>query len=158
MITIRRATIHDAELLAQLCVPVQQIHHDGRPDTFKAPAVTAGLIADYEDRLTSKDVVCLIGEVEGEAIGSIVAQVVERSDNPYSYPSKYILVDQMSVNPEHRSKGYGESLMDAVFDLARSMQIKKVILNVWAFNQRAIEFYARQGFAPRDIKMEAEVE
>lgn len=158
MITIRRATIKDAELLARLCVPVQQIHYDARPDTFKTPAVTPDLVSDYQFRLTDDDTVCFIGEVEGEAVGSIVVQVVERQDNPYSYASKYLIVDQMSVNPEHRSNGYGESLMDAVFDLARSMQIKKVILNVWAFNQRAIEFYTRQGFAPRDIKMEAEVE
>jgi shikimate dehydrogenase len=62
------------------------------------------------------------------------------------------------VNPEYRSHGYGEALMQAIFDLAKSLDLPKVVLGVWSFNERAIAFYERLGFTPRDIRMEARVE
>src|SRR5262249_32594419 len=98
------------------------------------------------------------GEVDGEAIGYALAQVIERAENPYSYATRYLLVDQLSVNAEHRSQGYGELLMKAVFDLSKSLGITTVLLGVWAFNERAAAFYERQGFKPRDARMELKLD
>ncbi len=158
MLRIRRATIDDAELLCQLVKPVHDIHVAARPDIFKPHAVTPDLLADYREHLANDAVTVFITEEDGVAIGYILAKVIEREDNAYSYAVRLLDVDQMSVNPEYRSMGCGDALMDAVFDLAKSLDIQRVILNVWAFNERAIAFYKRQGFAPRDIRMEAILE
>lgn len=155
---IRRATGDDAELLARLVAAVQRIHYEARPDIFKPYALAPELVAEYQARLSNDAVYAFIGEVDSEPVGHILAQVIERADNPYAYAFRALMVDEMSVNAEHRSKGYGETLMDAVFDLAKSLGIQRVLLTVWAFNQRAIAFYERQGFAPRDIRMEAILE
>jgi shikimate dehydrogenase len=92
------------------------------------------------------------------AVGYVFTQVIERPENPYTYAMRYLLVDQISVNADQRSKGYGEALMQVVFEQAKSLGITRVVLGVWAFNQRAIAFYERLGFTPRDIRMEARVE
>jgi GNAT superfamily N-acetyltransferase len=141
-----------------LNVPVQQIHVDARSDIFKRHAVSVEMIVDYEARLSDENTYIFIGEVEGEPIGYILAQLVERPENPYTFPIRFILIDQMSVNPKHQSKGYGEQLMQQVFELARAQGINTVLLTVWAFNSRAMAFYERQGFTVRDMRMEAHLE
>jgi ribosomal protein S18 acetylase RimI-like enzyme len=154
MVQIRRATVDDAELIAQLVKPVHDIHVAAQPDFFKPYALSDELIADFRQRLLDPVNTFLIAEADGEAVGYVFAQVIERPDNLYSYASRYLLVDQISVNPEARSKRYGEALMQAVFDLAKLLELPRVMLGVWAFNQRAIAFYERLGFAPRDTRME----
>ena len=158
MLRIRRATMDDAELLSHLVKPVHDIHVAAYPTIFKPHAVTPEWIADFRDRLLDDSVYVFIGEVDGEPIGYVLAEVSTREDDAYSYARQTMLIDQMSVNPERRSQGYGEALMGAVFDLARSLGIGRVVLTVWAFNERAIDFYERQGFKPRDICMEAILE
>lgn len=153
-LNIRRAMVEDAELLCRLNAAAQQIHHEARPDFFKPPAVTAEMVADFHSRLLDDQVTIFIGEVNGEPVGYVVAQIIERSDSPYSYAQRALLVDQVSVNSDQRSKGYGEQLMQQVFDLAKSLGIRMVLLTVWAFNQRAVAFYERQGFVVRDVRME----
>lgn len=155
---IRRAGEADAELIAHLVRHVHDIHFAARPDFFKPYAFTPELIADFRERLADEQVHVLVGEVSDVAVGYILAQVVQHAENPYAYNPRTLLVDQMSVNPEARSKGYGEQLMAAVFDLAVSLEIKDIVLGVWAFNERAIAFYKRQGFTPRDIRMEMHLE
>lgn len=155
---IRRATVDDAELLARLNTPVQRIHYEARPDMFKPYAFVPELVAMYRARLSDENMYTFVGEIDGEPIGYILALVAERADNPYTYATSALTIDEMSVSPEHRNSGYGEALMDAAFDLARSLGIRRVTLNVWAFNERAIAFYKRRGFAPRDIRMEAILE
>ena len=155
---IRRATIEDAELIARLVKPVHDIHVQARPDFFKPYALTAELIADFCNQLADESITCLIGEVDGEAVGYVLAQVIERAENPYTYAMRYLLVDQISVNPEVRSKGYGEALMQAVFDLAKSLELPRVMLGVWAFNERAITFYERLGLMALDTRMEVDLD
>lgn len=155
---IRRATIDDAELLCDLAGAVQEGHLAARPDIFKPHVVTPQMITEYEAQLADANTYMYIGEADGESIGYILAQHIQRPENSYTYAMQFLHIDQMSVNLEHRSMGYGERLMQHVFELAKSLGIRTVTLNVWAFNERAAAFYERQGFAIRDMRMEAIVE
>lgn len=158
VVKIRRGTVGDARLLCDLVGAVQELHLAARPDFFKPYVVTPEMVNAFKVQLTDVNTYVYIGEVNGEAIGYILAQLVNRPENPYIYERQYLHIDQMAVNPEYRSKGYGERLMQQVFDLARSLGVQTVTLNVWVFNQRAIAFYERQGFTVRDMRMEAHLE
>lgn len=157
-VMIRRGVVEDAELLCRLNKSVQEIHYTARPDMFKPHAVTPEMIDLYRARLTNDDIHIFVAELLGEPVGYVVAQVVERPENPYSPAYRFVLIDEMSVNPDFRSRGYGEQLMQTVFALAQSQGIRCAVLNVWAFNERAVAFYKRQGFSERDIRMEAHLE
>jgi diamine N-acetyltransferase len=160
-IEIRRATIDDAEVIATLCAPVQQIHVDARPDFFRSwssGAVSAEIVNHFVDILYNPDHYVFIAALEGDPVGYIYAQIISRPENPFTHELNYIMVDQMSVSPEHRSQGYGELLMKRVFDLAREKRISRVMLIVWSFNERAREFYQRLGFATSMERMEITLE
>lgn len=151
---IRCATIQDAELLVELNVYAQQVHAEALPHLFKPAGVTDELIQLFRQWLTAPDNHFLIGEVDGEAVGYVFAKVIRRLENPFAYAWEYVHVDQISVNAEHRGKGYGKLLMDAVYDLARENDMRWVTLDVWAFNDGAQRFYDELGFSPMMHRME----
>jgi GNAT superfamily N-acetyltransferase len=155
---VRRATGEDAELLARLNGPVQQLHADARPDIYKPALHTDELIEFYRQILDEPDSHVWIVEVDGEPAGCAVAQVVRRPENPFTYLLEMLRIDQISVNPEHQGKGCGKALLKAVFELARAEGIQRVVLDVWDFNRHAIEFYERQGFHTLSFRMELNME
>lgn len=143
---IRQATVEDAELLARLTVPVQQLHAEAEPDMFKPAEVTNELVKFYAEQLSKDDVYTYIAELNGEAVGYVLAKLVERPDNPFTFAMEHMEIDQISLDPAYRSRGYGEQLVKTVFDLARSLGIVRVVLSAWEFNTHARDFFQKQGF------------
>jgi ribosomal protein S18 acetylase RimI-like enzyme len=146
MLTIRRATAEDAQAIATLNVPVQRLHHESRPGVFKPPCDGAEMVGHYVEVLENPDNYIFIGEVDGVPVGYVSCQVYRRPANPYSYARNFVYVDQISVNPDQRSKGYGKQLSEMVIEVARQEKISQITLSVWAFNTDAIEFYEKLGF------------
>jgi ribosomal protein S18 acetylase RimI-like enzyme len=157
VIQIRRATIDDASLLACMNATVQQLHADARPDIFKLPVVSDELISWFESILHEASIHIFIGELDGEAIGYLVAKIVHRPENPFTYPMDYLLIDQISVNVDHQGRGCGKKLLDVVCELALAENLKRITLNVWNFNTHAVEFYRSQGFRVFDERLEMEL-
>ena len=50
------------------------------------------------------------------------------------------------VDPAHRSRGYGEQLLDEMLYRARSAQVRQIFLEVRPSNERAIALYRKKGF------------
>ncbi len=151
---IRRATLADAELLAELNKDVQQIHADAYPKLFKQPNNTAEIVADFKTRiLADADGFVLIIEVQQEAVGYIYAKAVTRPENAYVYAQKLMLVDQISIKPICQNKGYGQKLMQAVRDEAIALGLHRVLLDVYGFNSNAQQFYAKMGFERVSVRL-----
>ncbi|HSG97039.1 MAG TPA: ribosomal protein S18-alanine N-acetyltransferase [Woeseiaceae bacterium] len=50
------------------------------------------------------------------------------------------------VDPQYRSRGYGEKLLDELLFRARSASVRQVFLEVRPSNDRAIALYRKKGF------------
>ena len=50
------------------------------------------------------------------------------------------------VNPDYRSRGYGEKLLDEMLFRARTASVRQVFLEVRPSNERAIALYRKKGF------------
>lgn len=155
---IRRATIDDAEVLAQLNLHVQGVHVKALPQIFKPLVVSDELIAWHRKLLSQDDSAIWIAEDNAQAIGYIYALVIERPENPFKYTRRVILVDAMSVNPDYYGTGVADQLMHAVKGFAKSERIARIILDVWSFNGRAKRFYEKQGFSTFNYRMELMLE
>lgn len=147
MMHIRRATMEDAPILTCLTGPVQALHAQAYPQIFKPSFDADAMTQHFEQILTSASNYIFIGEVNGEAVGNVYAQMVVRPENVFTYAMEYINIDQISVNPEHQGKGYGTQLTEYVFELARAKGISRITLTVWAFNAQATRFYEKLGFS-----------
>lgn len=152
---IRMATQDDVDLLALLNRDVQKLHADARPNLFKQPDDLEPVKADIRDRmLADADGRVLIIEDDGQAAGYVYVQFVRRAETAYTYARQFLHIDQISVKPEYRGKGYGRALMQAVFDLATTQGIERVTLNTWDFNEIAQVFFARMGFQTFNYRMD----
>ncbi|HEX2621534.1 MAG TPA: GNAT family N-acetyltransferase [Phototrophicaceae bacterium] len=155
---IRKATLDDAKLLAALNVPIQRLHSDAKPEVFKQTTVDdPGIIGFFSAALNNPDDTIYILEAAGVPAGCVYARIIRRPESPFGYASSLILIDQISVNPEFQGRGYGKALMNAVFDLAKAHQIQRVVLDVWAFNTSAIQFYERMGFKFFNYRMDIDL-
>ena len=151
---IRRATLADAHLLAELNKAIQKIHADAYPYLFKQPDNFAEFVADFETRvLRDVDGFVLIIEAEQQAVGYIYARSVTRPENAYIHEQKLMQVDSISIQPAYQNKGYGKMLMNAVRDEAIAQGIRRVSLDTYEFNANAQQFYAKMGFGRMKIQL-----
>lgn len=144
---IRKATPEDAGLLANLNVPIHRIHSDALPQIFRPiTANDPGIIAFFTGMLASPDDTIHILEVEGTPAGYVHTRIIRNSANAFGYPSQALRVDAISVSPEFQGHGYGKALMEVVKEQAKALDIQRITLDVWAFNEQAHEFYDSLGF------------
>jgi ribosomal-protein-alanine N-acetyltransferase len=77
--------------------------------------------------------------------------VLERGDAVAGYGVLSIAAGEahilnICVHPAHRSRGYGEQLLDEILYRARSAQVRQIFLEVRPSNERAITLYRKKGF------------
>jgi ribosomal protein S18 acetylase RimI-like enzyme len=150
---IRRATVSEAGIVAQLNREVQQLHAGALPHLFKPPSgdafspdAFARLVADDETHI-------LIGWLGDTPVGYVYAEFARRPENAFRHALDLCYVQQISVDRPYHKRGYGEQLIKAVVELARARGVARIELDVWAFNQNARGFFARQGFAVYNERM-----
>jgi diamine N-acetyltransferase len=153
---IRRATLADAEILAELNRDVLQIHADAVPATFKPPTDLSPIICDFQTRiLVNPNGRVWLAEREGEALGYVCAEHIQRSESAYVYERSYVHIDQIGVKPVYQRGGCGQALIQAVFDWAQTLGVKNVSLDTYAFNEKAQVFFRGMGFETLHIRMSA---
>jgi ribosomal protein S18 acetylase RimI-like enzyme len=157
MMLIRRASVDDAPLLARLNTTVQQLHAEARPDIFKPPVANDELIGWFETALNDSDVRIFVGELDNETIGYMVVEIIRRPENPFTFARDFLLIDQISVNPEHQGKGFGKKLLEEAYRFTHAENLKRITLGVWNFNTHAVEFYKSQGFSVFDTRLEKHI-
>jgi GNAT superfamily N-acetyltransferase len=102
--------------------------------------------------LASDDNLVLLAR-EGEAV---TGHLVARLHGPGAvHPIRVAELESIHVYPEHRGRGIGEQLMSAFFAWAADKGAQRLSVTAYAANEGAQRFYARHGFAPRSIVLDA---
>ena len=146
-LTIRPAGRDDLDALVALRPSVHDQHVVAHPEYFKpmAPAVARGEAASW---LAQDSAHVLLAEVDGVAVGYVIAYVTSRPETDAVLARRVLYVDQIAVAESARGRGTGAALLGAVRELARRLDIQILELEVWSFNDRARRFFVRQGFEP----------
>ena len=155
MVHVRLATPDDAPAIAALALEVQEWHVAGRPDIFKPGGCDAS--SDIVARIDTDDHFYWVAVADGVIIGYAYARVVDEPENRWKYASRIVVLDQMGVTARSRRVGAGARLWDAVRALAIGKRADRVVLNVWAFNGSARDFYERVGFTPFHERLAVEL-
>lgn len=139
--------IHD--LLAQVCL----VHHEGRPDIFKAGR-------KYSD----EELAALLGEADrpilvavndsDEVLGYCFCIYQQHTDHAVMTDVKTLYIDDLCVDQTMRGRHIGKALYEAAVKLARESGCYNLTLNVWSCNPSALAFYEAQGLVPQKIGME----
>ena len=150
---IRRAQIKDMPRIIDLLNQVLMVHHNGRPDLFKANCrkytddELAELIADDSRPI-------FVADDEGYVTGYAFCVLIQHKNDNILTDIKTIYIDDLCVDETIRGKHIGSALYEFVLDYARSIGCYNVTLNVWSCNPGAMAFYERMGLVPQKIGME----
>jgi len=91
-----------------------------------------------------------LAEVDGAPVGLVTVVVVDRMPQPGRPDSGWGYVHHFFVAPEHRGKGIGRRLMDAVVHAAADRGWAQLVLHP---RTRSRSFYRRAGFTTADHLM-----
>ena len=156
LMEIRLANKHDIPGMIELLKQVGEVHHQIRPDLFRAGAQKYNE-ADLEAVLQDPDRPIFVA-VEDTMLGYCFCMVEEVKGNTVLCDVKSLYIDDLCVEENCRGKGVASKLYAHVCGFAKSIGCKSITLNVWCGNDNAMKFYESRGMKPRKIYMEASLE
>lgn len=152
--TIRRANAGDLPGLNRLLEQVLQVHHDGRPDLFRAGGkkyTDCELLTLLSD--DRRPVFAAVNEA-GTLLGYAFCVFQQHQNHNILTDIPTLYIDDLCVDEASRGQHIGQALYQYVLDYAREQGCYNVTLNVWACNERAMGFYTRMGLKPQKVGME----
>ena len=154
MAEIRRARECDMKDINRLLVQVNMVHHQGRPDLFRA-----GKKKYTDEQLRelihddSRPIFVAVDEQE-RVLGYAFCIFQQHLDDNILTDIRTLYIDDLCVDETIRGQHIGKSLYEAVLALARESGCYNVTLNVWTLNEGAMKFYEKCGLKPQKVGME----
>lgn len=150
---IRRAQERDIEDIHALLYQVNMVHHNGRPDIFKAGGrkytdeQLKALIRDDERPI-------FIYYKDGHVLGYAFCIFQRHQGDNILTDITSLYIDDLCVEEGQRGKHIGQALYRYVKDFAKNTGCYNVTLNVWSLNEPALKFYEKCGLKVQKIGME----
>ena len=113
-------------------------------------------LVDLED-VNKNNGKCYLAIEDNEVLGLIMGTIPSYDEYDYldyKCPKRGVITE-LIVNSKVRSKGVGNILMDTIEKYFKDNGCEYVIVDVFAYNKSAINFYDKKGYHPRmyvDIK------
>ena len=151
---IRRAREQDMEGINHLLYQVLTVHHNGRPDLFRAnvkkytDSELAAILADDKRPI-------FVGTDEtGRVLGYAFCVFEEHAGDNILMPVKTLYIDDLCVDETQRGQHVGSRIYEHVLAFAKQAGCYNVTLNVWECNPAAKSFYEAMGLVPYKTCME----
>ena len=151
---ITRAAVKDIPNINRLLHQVLSVHHNGRPDLFKAnckkytnPELKAILKDDSRPVFVAFD-------DAGNLVGYVFCVIELYQGDNSNTDRKTLYIDDLCVEALMRGKHIGKELYRYVLNYARNIGCYNVTLNVWSCNPDAAAFYQAMGMIPYKTGME----
>lgn len=146
---IRYAGTQDIPGLDRLLSQVLTVHHNGRPDLFRA---NARKYNDDELKEILEDTtrpVFVADDGAGNILGYAFCVFQQHINDNILTDIKSLYIDDLCVDENCRGQHIGQQLYRYVLDYAKASGCYNVTLNVWACNENARKFYEKCGSCRR---------
>ena len=153
---IRLAKEQDIPGILELLRQVGQVHHDLRPDIFRAGCLKYDEKALLELLKDEKRPVFVAVEKDFVA-GYCFCVLKDHRGGTACTDRLEVYIDDLCVDENRRGTGVAKRLFAHVKDWAGGLGCAFVTLNVWCGNDRAMAFYVKAGMRPRSMMMEMEL-
>lgn len=150
---IRFAESRDIPGMIHLLQQVGEVHHQIRPDLFRAGAQKYNEEA-LRELLSDPARPILIAEQNCAVAGYAFCILQETSGDSVLCDRKVLYIDDLCVDENLRGQGIATSLYRQVLTFAKESGCHAVTLNVWCGNDNAMAFYEKCGLKPQKIGME----
>lgn len=143
--------------MLRLLGQVGQVHHEIRPDIFRAGALKYDEKA-LEALLREENKPIFIGEDGGQVLGYCFCVLKDYRGSGVQTDRIELYIDDLCVEEAARGQGVATALYRYVKAFAREIGCSHISLNVWCGNDGAQRFYEKMGLKPRHIMMEQPLE
>lgn len=75
-----------------------------------------------------------------------MVNIIVKPETPYLFERKYFEVNEIGVLTSKQGNGYGKQIMLELKNMAKASNIHRIELNMWTFNENALNFYKKIGF------------
>ncbi|MEI6578251.1 MAG: GNAT family N-acetyltransferase [Eubacteriales bacterium] len=153
-VTIRKAQISDNKDVLRLLKQIAELHHIGRPDIFKGNTKKYTK-QEFSKILKDKNKPVFVAVDENDnVLGYVFCMVINYKDHAVFNDYHSLYIDDFCVDESMRGQNIGKKLFDAVKIYAKEIGVYNIDLNVWEFNEGAIKFYEKCGFATQRRRLE----
>lgn len=136
---------YDYELISKLNQEVQELHRQMYPEYFKEYNFEA--VKQFFKQIMTKDTNFFYVVRDGDHdMGYVWMEKREHKENAFCNSYESIFLHHLNVLSAYRNAGVGKRLMETVYEVAESCEVKKIELDYWANNEVAKSFYETRGF------------
>ncbi len=149
---IRNAHTGDLDQLSDYIVWGQCFKVEAYPDLF-APVDKDAARSFLLEYLDSKTSYIRVAERQSTIVGFSFVEIYERRGSFLSLPRRFAYLELIAVDPDHQRSGIGSALLADAREIAKSLGINRIELDVIASNEGARHFYSSQGFSELGYRM-----
>jgi ribosomal protein S18 acetylase RimI-like enzyme len=148
---IRQATAEDAATLSALNADAQKLHADAIPFFFKQPSAETFPPSHVLDRLENPNNRFYLACEDDEVVGYLLLEIRHRPEDNMRHAFDSVYIHQIAIRPGYQGRGYGQQLIEHAKNVTRELGVRYLLLDTWAFNSKAQQFFTSQGFTPFKI-------
>jgi len=145
-IKIRDAVISDYESLCEVYVELDEQHRMNHPELFIKPEDYARAKDYILESINDSNKALFVADVDSIVVAFAECYIQKSSNFPVIKKREWIQLDGIAVKGEYQNHNIGSLLLNKVVEWAKSKEINRIELKVYAFNSKAEDFYSRKGF------------
>lgn len=149
---VRRAKGIDIDQILVLLDQVNRIHANSRPDIFNV--ATKYSKVELENKIENEPIFVY---VDNDKVLGYIFGLIQDNHSRLLKDNKTFFIDDFCVDENYRGKHIGSTLYEEVKKYAKSIDCKRITLNVWSFNDNAYRFYTYLGLKPLETVMEEKI-
>ncbi|WP_081686593.1 GNAT family N-acetyltransferase, partial [Leptotrichia sp. oral taxon 879] len=142
---IRLAQEKDIPKIENLLEQILLVHHEGRPDIFKANGKKYTAKELTEMLNDSNKPIFVATDENDNVIGYIFCIFEQQTNHNILTDIKTLFIDDLCVDESTRGQNIGKKLYDFALDFAKKEDCYNLTLDAWAKNTGAVRFYERLG-------------
>ena len=151
---IRLASETDYGALGPVFAEAERYHREALPHIFRAPQGQFPPPSLFRQWVSEAGSAVFVADNFGDLVGFVSVRTDSAPGEGILQSRNFAVVDMLAVRSDQRRRGIGRSLMEAVHGWARERRLGHVSLNVWEFNEPAIDFYRTLGYQTVSRQME----
>lgn len=150
---IRFASAQDVPGILSLLRQVGRVHHEGRPDIFRAGAQKYGA-SQVLGMLDKSATPIFVAVEDARVLGYGFCQIKKFQQDSVIADHTELYIDDLCVDENARGKKVGTAIYQEICRYAKMRGCSAITLNVWCCNPGAMVFYEKLGLKPQKIGME----
>jgi len=143
---IREACTKDYDQINELFWQSDLYHFNNEPYIYEKTNEGYRSKEYVESMILDKNSVFMVLAEEDKIIGFIYAYEEIKGILPFHKKRKYIVIDNIIIDEKHQNRGYGQQLLNFMIEYAKEKKYNDIMLNVYCFNEKAIDLYKKHGF------------